>query len=74
LWTDAANNQVAMVGKSLRGGRFRPTFASNVVGASPMLEPVKAAHRAPEGLGLDGDRFFTLGHAVQDDSAACTAC
>jgi len=39
-----------------------------------MLEPVKAAHRAPEGLGLDGDRFFTLGHAVQDDSAACTAC
>ncbi|MBU6488893.1 MAG: hypothetical protein KGQ57_13890 [Burkholderiales bacterium] len=38
------------------------------------LEPVKAAHRAPEGLGLDGLRFFTLGTAVQDDSAACTAC
>ncbi len=37
-------------------------------------EPVKAAQRAPAGLGLDGHRFFTLGHAVQDDSAACTAC
>ncbi|WP_310724951.1 hypothetical protein, partial [Burkholderia multivorans] len=37
-------------------------------------EPVKAAQRAPAGLGLDGDRCATLGHAVQDDSAACTAC
>jgi len=37
-------------------------------------EPVKAAQRAPAGLGLDGHRCATLGHAVQDDSAACTAC
>ncbi|SAK88249.1 hypothetical protein AWB78_04604 [Caballeronia calidae] len=36
-------------------------------------EPVKAAQR-PLGLGLDGDRFTTLGNAVQDDLAACTAC
>jgi hypothetical protein len=35
--------------------------------------PVKAAQRAPKGS-LDGLQGSTLGHAVQDDMAACTAC
>jgi len=47
--------------------------AANALANSPGAEPVKAAQREPQGS-LDGHRFDTLGHAVQDDTAACTAC
>jgi hypothetical protein len=39
----------------------------------PSDDSVKVAQRAPKGS-LDGHWFDTLGHAVQDDTAACTAC